>query len=246
MTVLEYLLLFFLVFIGGALAFRFYRKAQATLKLVLSFSGAYLLGITVLHLMPGAFSEPGAGPGMWILAGFFVQLLLEQLSQGVEHGHVHVHEHSARSGMALQVMIGLSLHAFLEGMPLGHYGEFHDAHHGHGHGHQHFLIGILLHKLPAAFALVTLLLLSRFQRRTIWACLSLFAAMSPLGALLASYLPLGPVAVANLLGFVIGSFLHISTTILFEADDNRQHHVSWKKLGVIVLGTALALSAYLF
>ena len=242
MAIWEYLLLFFCVLLGGALAFRFHSQARATLKLVLSFSGAYLLGITVLHLMPGAFSVPEASASLWILAGFLVQLLLEQLTQGVEHGHIHAHHHSG-SSLALQVMIGLSLHAFLEGMPLSHYDEFYALQHGHAHGHQHLLIGIVLHKLPAAFALVSLLLLSSFRRITAWLCLAFFAAMSPLGALLAGSFSLSPAAMANLLGFVVGSFLHISTTILFEADDDRQHHVSWVKMGVILLGISLALAA---
>lgn len=242
MALWEYLLLFACVFLGGALAFQLHNKARAVLKLVLSFTGAYLLSITVLHLMPGAFSIPGASAGLWILAGFLVQLLLEQLSQGVEHGHIHVHEHG-RSRMAVQVMIGLSLHAFLEGMPLSHYESFHNLQHSHGHGHYHLLIGIVLHKLPAAFALVSLLLLSHFRTSTAWACLSFFASMSPLGALLASSFQFSPEAMANLLGFVIGSFLHIATTILFEADDGRQHHVSWAKMGAITLGMSLALLA---
>ena len=242
MAIWEYLLLFFCVLFGGALAFRFHSRAGIALKLVLSFSGAYLLGITVIHLMPGAFSVPQASPSLWILAGFLVQLFLEQLTQGVEHGHIHVHEHSG-STMALQVMIGLSLHAFLEGMPLSHYDSFHALQDGQAHGHQHLLIGIVLHKLPAAFALVSLLLLSHFRTGTAWICLAFFAGMSPLGALVAGSFPLSPTAMANLLGFVIGSFLHISTTILFEADDNRQHHVSWAKMGVILLGISLALLA---
>jgi zinc transporter ZupT len=236
----EYALLFLAVLAGGALAFPFRRTAKPALLLLLSFSGAYLLGITVLHLLPGAFSEPQASPGYWILAGFFVQLLLEQLSRGVEHGHVHIHE-SGHTAMAVQVMIGLSLHAFLEGLPLSHYQDFHQLHHGDEHGHHHLLWGIVLHKLPAAFALMSLLLLSHFRSLTALACLAFFAAMSPLGAFVAGYVQLDQVAVANLLGFVIGSFLHIATTILFESDDGRQHHISWAKLGMIVLGMGLAL-----
>jgi zinc transporter ZupT len=240
MAIWEYLLLFISVLAGGALAFLFRQGTKPALVLLLSFSGAYLLGITVLHLLPGAFAAENASPGYWILGGFLVQLLLEQLSRGVEHGHVHVHERG-HSAMAVQVMIGLSLHAFLEGMPLSHYASFHDALHGDDHGHHHFLFGIVLHKLPAAFALVSLLLLSHFRIATILICLALFAAMSPLGAFAAGGFKLDQVTVANLLGFVIGSLLHISTTILFESDDGKQHHISWSKLGIILLGMGLAL-----
>ncbi len=245
MGILEYALLFFVVVGGGWLAFRYSDGAQQALKLALSFSGAYILGITIMHLMPGVFEQGGHAASFWILAGFFTQLLLEQLSRGVEHGHVHVHQHGRRS-FAVQVMLGLSLHAFLEGLPLTYFEEFHAAHHQHEEGEYQLLLGILLHKLPAAFALVALLLQSGFDRRVVWGCLLVFAAMSPLGAFSASYLSVSGAQVANLLGFVIGSFLHISTTILFEADDTHQHRVSWRKLSVILLGIGLALAADLF
>lgn len=241
----EYGILFISVLAGGALAFPFRKGSQPALRLLLSFSGAYLLGITMVHLMPGAFSTGSSKPGLWIMCGFFVQLILEQLSRGVEHGHVHVHE-KGRSSFAIQVMIGLSLHAFLEGLPLSHYGTFHESLHGHQHGHHHLLFGIVLHKLPAAFALVSLFLLSHIRKGWALACLILFSAMSPLGAFSASFVTLSQDAIANLLGFVIGSFLHIATTILFEADDNHQHHVSWAKLGAIVLGVGLALASNMF
>jgi zinc transporter ZupT len=242
MGIWEYGLLFVSVVGGGMLAFRFSGSAQQALKLALSFSGAYILGITIMHLMPGVFDQGGQAASFWILAGFFLQLLLEQLSRGVEHGHVHAH-HRERRSFAVQVMIGLSLHAFLEGLPLTHFEEFHAAHHHHERGEFQLLLGILLHKLPAAFALVALLIRSGFNRRVAWACLLIFASMSPLGAFSASYFPLDGEQVAYLLSFVIGSFLHISTTILFEADDTHQHRVSFRKLLVILLGIGLALGA---
>ena len=240
MSIWEYGVLFLSVVIGGSIAFIYTYKGQNFLKLALSFSGSYLLSITVLHLMPGVFSVADHYTGYWILAGFLVQLLLEQFSKGLEHGHIHVHQHKHQS-FPFAVMFGLSLHAFLEGLPLSHYEHFHQEHHGHDHGHFQLLIGIVLHKLPAAFALVSLLILSRFSKKLAWLCLIVFALMSPMGALLAGSFQLSAKQTANLLAFVIGSFLHISTTILFEADDTHQHRISWKKLGVILLGMALAV-----
>ena len=93
MPISEYIFLFATVFLGGGLAFYLYRRLPAwALPLVLAFSGAYLLGITAIHLMPGVFHELEARAGLWLLAGFFIQLLLEVLSQGVEHGHIHAHQ----------------------------------------------------------------------------------------------------------------------------------------------------------
>lgn len=243
MSFWEYALLFFSVLAGGWLSFRFSDRGRNLLKYALSFSGAYILAITVLHLMPGVFEQAEHSAGLWILGGFFAQLLLEQLSRGVEHGHVHAHGSEPRT-FALQVMIGLSLHAFMEGMPLGYFKDFH-AHHHHHHDEGEFqlLLGILLHKLPAAFALVALLIRAKFSRKVVWVCLIVFALMSPLGALSAGLLSLSGPAVANLLSFVIGAFLHISTTILFEADDTHQHRISFQKLAVILAGIALAVAA---
>ena len=240
MSFLEYLILFSSVILGGLAAFYLKDSKRIRLSLILSFSGAYLLGITVLHLMPGVFTEDNHQIGLWILVGFFIQLFLEQLSQGVEHGHIHAHQ-NAQFSFAFQIMIGLSLHAFIEGLPLSDYSEFHQLHHGHEHNNNHLFIGIILHKAPAAFVLVLLLLKSNFSWQLTALFLIIFASMSPAGALLAQFMALDMTWVGRVVALVIGSFLHISTTILFEADDTNQHSISWSKLGVIILGTSLAL-----
>lgn len=240
MLLWEYFALFMAVLIGGGVGLYLRRAQRTALQLVLSFSGAYILGITALHLMPTVFLEKDEHIGLWILLGFFIQLLLEQLSWGVEHGHVHGHHHENRS-FAYQVMLGLSLHAFIEGMPLSNYAEFHELFHGHEHGSNHLLLAIILHKAPAAFALVVVLITAHCSLRLVITCLIVFASMSPLGAFLASQLALDPGTVARLVAIVIGSFLHISTTILFEADDTHQHQISWKKLAVILGGLGISL-----
>jgi len=238
MAVWQYVVLFISVLAGGGLALQLKKYNPANLQLILSFSGSYILGISILHLMPGVFMQGDSNAGLWILLGFFIQLILEQLSKGVEHGHVHVHQHGK---FAFSVMIGLCLHAFIEGLPLSNYSEFHQLHHGAGHNDDHLFYGIILHKLPASFALAILLLWSETKRLVIWLSLVTFAAMSPLGAFAASLFSLNIEMITNLVALVIGSFLHISTTILFEADDSHQHRISWRKLAVILAGVGIAL-----
>lgn len=241
MELWQYIILFGSVICGGWIAFSVQQYNKQFLKLVLSFSGAYILGITVLHLMPSVFYNYKTSISLWILGGFFVQLILDQFSQGVEHGHIHAHRHSS-TGFAIQIMLGLSLHAFLEGMPLSSYVDLpHAEVHGHHHGHNHLFYGIVLHKLPAAFALVFLLLSSNFKKSTAWICLIIFAIMSPLGALVSSFLAMNADVSNAIMALVIGSFLHISTTILFETDDTQHHSISWKKLLTIVTGIGLSL-----
>jgi zinc transporter ZupT len=239
MTFWEYAILFLSVLIGGGLAFYLKAHQKSLLSLVLSFSGAYLLGITVLHLMPGVFSGDSHNIGIWVLAGFLIQLLLEQLSRGVEHGHVHAHHH-APAAFAVQVMIGLCLHAFMEGLPLSGYEEFYTLKYHQELTHNHLLYGIILHKAPAAFALVILFLLSEFRKWVAALCLFIFASMSPLGALLAAYIGFEGQALTIVIAVVVGSFLHISTTILFESDKTHQHKTSWKKMAVMLAGMGIA------
>lgn len=243
MALWEYLALLTGVLISGGVALLIKTESKATVQILLSFSGAYILGITVLHLMPSVFSGGFESASFWLLGGFFIQLLLEQLSKGVEHGHIHAHP-GAKPGFALSIMLGLCLHAFIEGLPLSSYADFHNALHSHGGEESedhHLLFGIILHKIPAAFALMVLFLKSGYSKTMAWTCLLIFASMSPLGALATSRLNLGIPVLVNLVALVVGSFLHISTTILFEADDKRQHAVSWRKLAVIVAGLGLSM-----
>jgi zinc transporter ZupT len=250
MEVTAYLILFAAGLIGGGMALYFQQVKAKYLSGLLSFSGAYLLGIAMLHMMPVAFQGNVAQPGLWILIGFSVQLLLEQLSGGIEHGHIHPHDH-AGTGYMLQLMLGLSLHAFFEGLPLGNYEAFQHAHHHHGHEHAsangglYLLMGIVLHKAPEAFALTAMLLASGFRKSIVIVCLVIFATISPLGAALAETLGARGVldmeVQEKIMAFVIGSFLHIATTILFETDGSAQHHLPWGKLGLIGLGLGLAV-----
>jgi len=207
--------------------------------MTLSFSGAYILGISVLHLMPVAFSSGEHDTGLWVLAGFFAQLLLERLSQGVEHGHIHA-AHSGKIVFAIQIMVGLCIHAFFEGMPLSSFEGFENV-----HDHSHLLFGIILHKTPAAFALVLLFIASGIRNSIVLICLLIFASMSPLGAAVAEYLTVHKILTPELhvyiISFVIGSFLHIATTILFEMDSTSHHKIPIQKLIVIAIGLGMAI-----
>lgn len=239
MEIWQYLLLIFSALLGGGLSLIGERKLwEYYIPYLLSFSGAYLLGVIALELIPETFGAPGGQPGLFLLLGFLLQLLLESLSQGVEHGHIHTHE-NAPTRYGVQVMFGLCLHALLEGLPLAG-GE--DAM-AHGHVHlsgERLLFGILLHKLPAAFALGVLLRSSGYKNAFTISCILIFAIMSPLGG----WIGLGLLSSAewhhNVMALVIGSFLHISTTILFESDRSVRHNISSWKLGIIILGLGLA------
>ena len=71
--------------LGMGIGYKIRDKSSNGLKLILSFSGAFLLGVTIFHLMPEVFSKFNNKPGLWIVSGIILQILLEYLSQGTEH-----------------------------------------------------------------------------------------------------------------------------------------------------------------
>ena len=242
----QYVLLFLSVLLGGGIAMLGDgQRLRSRLPYLLSFSGAFLLGIAALELIPEVFAHPQGRPGIWLLGGFLLQLLLETLSQGVEHGHIHSQK-NASSSFGLAVLLGLCLHAFVEGLPLGGLEErvYHPEHdHSHHQLGQNLLFGIVLHKMPAAFALGLLLRFSGYQKTFIYLSLLIFAIMGPLGVWAGEIWITNGLLIESALALVIGSLLHISTTILFEADSQTHHTISWKKLLVILLGLGLAVLA---
>jgi len=236
MNLIQTILLFSCVFGAGLFFFIFKKANPVYLKLSLAFTGAYLFAISMVHLIPGVYSSGVGSIGYFILLGFFIQLILEYFSEGIEHGHIHVHHHHKHS-FPVAMMVGLCIHSFLEGMPLANHYEA-------GEHNNSLLAGILLHHLPVAFALVSMLTASGLSKNWTLINLGLFALMAPAGAAFSSIL--GQTEMLNIANYynqimavVIGIFLHISTTILFESSSD--HRFNLYKLSVIVLGALLAV-----
>lgn len=240
-----------LVALGGALTYELAGKQlKGRLPLVLAFGGAYLIGLIFLHLVPEAYAH-GGQIGWYVLLGFLLQVVLEWMSKGLEHGHVHLPSGSNTS-MPWGIYISLCLHALIESMPLTEAGG-HD--HGHGHAHVHagelvwdqlntqLLMGLGLHKFPVALVLMGMLAALGMSRWRRWGMLVLFGAMPLLGmgvyeVLVHSSFSWAPQVPAVTEGLLIGILLHIATTILFETGDG--HRVNLAKMGVIVLGLGMA------
>jgi len=234
--------LFFPVIISGIIVLLI-KIGNKGLRLLLAFSGAYLLTISFTHLIPEIYSHGhshshsgGMQVSWFILAGFFIQILLEYFTRGVEHGHEHHHEDDKISIAVIPLMIGICLHAFFEGMP------FSEHFHNH-HVQQSLLIGIIIHKIPIAIVLMSLFLNSNYSKKKSFFLLLIFALAAPAGnilsQLLGGYIQDIEQYFKYILAIIVGIFLHVSTTILFESCEN--HRFKKYKLLIIVLGIAVAL-----
>ncbi len=227
----DFLILISSIAAGALTVFLFKLRDRAHVKLLNSFTGAFLLSLTFLHLLPelyqGSHADDHLYMGVLILAGFFVQIVLEAFTMGVEHGHAHhVHGH-----LPVGVLAGLCLHAFVEALALGDPQRHYDL------ASRKMLLGsIVLHNYPVSIALLGMLLHSGLKESRALGFLGLFAAMAPLGVTISTITPLANHS-RELMAVVIGIFMHISTTILFESSDG--HRFNQRKTMAIVLGTAL-------
>lgn len=224
------LVLFIAVLVGGGASYIVNTKS-ALFKLTLAFSGAFLFGTLMTHLLPEVFQNSSGG--LWVLLGFGVQLLLDFISKGLEHGHLHTHENR----IPVLPLVGLFIHAFIEGMPLGLDNIMHD--HAHDHGTNGLLWSVAMHKIPIALLVATALRFAGLKTWKVVLGILLFALSSPLGNAMGVGLELDPASFLPVLGLATGLLLHVSTTILFESAANHQFNAM--KMLVVAVGIALSL-----
>ncbi len=238
MNLLIYGVLIVTVLISGSLVFLFKHDDERVLKFLLAFSGAFLIGITFLKLAPEVFGKPSMYAGVFVLLGFLLQLLLELITEGAEHGHQHAHAEGEKASPFL-LLIGLSIHSFLEGMPIVQ---------GFDLKLQHTLvIGIVIHNIPISLTLMSLYLHYGCSKTKAFIYLLVFALMTPLGSVFSNFLDTSLMVSLDtyftyILAVVIGIFLHVSTSILFETEENHKYNLQ-KFITVIVgLGVAFGIS----
>lgn len=194
------------------------------IQIFLSFSGAYLLSITVLHLLPEVYESQQSNIGVYILIGILLQSILEFFSKGAEHGHIHAHPHL--KSVPWLLFISLSLHAFFEGIPLGA-------------SSSHLLLwAIVIHKIPITVVLFIFMLNAELPKKYVYLFILTFALMSPLGMSLSKEMDFFNTYHIEVTAIIIGVFLHIATAILFESTQN--HQFNFKKFISVVLGFIVA------
>ncbi len=219
----KYLFPVYAIIIGVVIAFLTKKQKSIQTKLLLSFSGAFLLALTLFDLLPEVYEHLDAkDTGLFIMCGILLQIILEFFSKGAEHGHVHIHKNDAQFPWLL--FISLCIHSFLEGFPI--------------HQHNDMVYGVLIHKIPIAALITAFLLQSSYSKLQIVSFLVVFAAMTPLGTFISNNTVFVADYVDVINAVVIGIFFHISTTILFETGEGHKFNLS--KLVAICLGILIA------
>ncbi len=228
---------------GGIAGIYLHGRITRDVKILLAFSGAYLFGITVLHLMPEIFEHLTFNAGYYILIGFLLQIVLDIFSKGVEHGHIHQSDQKSKQ-FPFGIFIALFIHSLIEGLPLTESAAVANHHHGSDHHVDELLLGVVIHKVPEAIALAALLYHYYASKKKVILMILLYSTATPIGLLLGSALVNSSIEdpmyiYSALLAIAVGIFLHVSTTIIFEADEH--HKLNWRKILAILLGLGLVL-----
>ena len=219
----KFLLPLIAVVVGVVIAALSKNKKTWNTKLLLSFSGAFLLALTLFELLPEVYNHLDTKlTGLFIMCGILLQIILELFSKGAEHGHVHIHTHNTIFPWLL--FVSLCIHSFLEGFSI--------------HDQNDMVYGVLVHKIPIAALVSMFLIQSNYSKFKITGFLVVFAIMTPLGTLISNTATFISDYTHAINALVIGIFFHISTTILFESGDG--HKFNRSKFIAIILGVSIA------
>ncbi len=225
-----------LIFAGAGLA-AFFSQAnrRKILQDIQSLSGAFLFGILILELFPSIFRTHNHAIGIFVLIGFFLQIGIDVLTGGVEHGHVHFHEKEHKKSMLISLFLGLGVHAIFDGLPFVGFNEVSD-----NHFHSVYS-GILLHKVAEGFTLYLVMNLLGINQWRSFGLILMFAFLTPIGMYLIQSFPDLINNISYVLAFAGGSLLHVAITILFESENLHHHGIAWRKLIWIGIGIGVSI-----
>ena len=213
----------------GVLLGKFFGNNERVAKILLIVSAGFLISICVVEVFPQVYHIEDENIGLWIVFGVLLQMFLENLTKGFEHGHFHYERCNI---LPVGLILGMFIHAFIEGIPLAR--EYDEC--------SSYLLGILVHNLPISFVLGAFLLREKKNKIVALVTILFFAVASPLGMLLGEYMT--PKWNSYFLALSGGIFLHISSVIIFES--NKNHKMDWEKILLVILGVFIGILGHIF
>ena len=192
--------------VGGALLLSRQKMALNLARYGTPFAAGALLAAALFDLLPESLDlVAGNSATRWVLVGILAFFLLEHFLKWFHH--THQHEHTGEKSIAPLIIIGDTIHNFLDGIAIG----------------AAFLINVptgivaaiavAAHEIPQEIGDFGLLLKSGYRRKKVLVINGLSALMSTAGALLTFWLgsntslPLG-----ELLAVTAGFFIYIAAS----------------------------------
>lgn len=237
MYIAGYSVLFLASLVSGLLVFVF-EKRPKVLDFISVFGGAFLMAVCFVHLLPEAFTlssdsvcshshshehihEHNHGfsfpLGAFVLLGFLLQLILELISKGAEHGHLHNEDRTVNHTAylsSLMILLGVSIHAFLEGFALVTNGKMNYS----------LLIGVVLHNIPISMVVMGSFLKAGCSKFVSLFHLAVFAIMGIVGSLVGLHFDFVTHYTPQIMCFVVGILLHVSISTLFDSKESHQYN----------------------
>jgi uncharacterized membrane protein YraQ (UPF0718 family) len=183
-------------------------------------------GIALIHILPHALLSCGVWAFVGAAAGLFGPMLLEQKN--------HAHHHDAHGGDAAKhgpamalALLGIAMHAFLDGSAFAEHDDAHALGGAHAHGSAELLgLAVVLHRIPEGLAIWWLVRPRRSGSKTAIFALGLVAVATVVGSRFGETLVHG--TRASVFSFVqavvAGSLLHV---VIHHAPPSvawRDHH----------------------
>lgn len=182
--------------IGALLVVSRAARRPRLLDSLLAFSAGFMIGVSLLDLLPDALSVGGANAAWVVLAGY----VLVHFSQHVLVPHFHFGEevHAVTARVSVSALIGLLLHTLVDGVAIAS-------------GYQVsprlgalVALAIALHKVPEGVAIASLFLKAGWPARAAVAAAVALGAATVMGAVLTVLLaPLQAVGLALAAGVTL-------------------------------------------
>lgn len=249
---MDYIVLFLATAVAVAIVEIFRKRlTKTTVDLVSGFTGAFVLGIIVFHMLPEIYGSEMTirATGFCIMGGLLIQAVLDFFTKGIDHGHTHTehcththhshdHAHGDDNSLTIGMFVSLFLHTFLESTPILA-GDVHGHAHDHGLTDSPLLFSIAVHTIPMAIVLYVLVLRTVKNRVKALSLMALFALSGPLGMLIGAQTEIFHRYYFAALAVVVGILLHVSSVMLFDCD--MAAYGKARKLVIIVAGFIAAM-----
>ncbi len=188
------------------------------LKASLAFGGGFMLAAALVAMAPESFTLTPAGPAL-VLIGYLVLHFLEHVVgkhyhyAGDRHGIDHDENHILSATVTGAALFAMLVHTFFDGVAIG---SAFSVERGIG---MVVFLSVILHKVPAGFAVSTVALASGATRMKAFG----FAALIGLGTVLGSLALTTAASVASYaLPFSTGALLHVAASDLIPEVNERE------------------------